>query len=335
VSSAAKFVVFLPVRNGERYIGKAVESVLAQTEADLRIYVLDNASGDGTLAIVRSFQDPRIAVQESSIPLSIEQSWARILPLVQAGVNPNSIVTLLGHDDILYPEFLAEIGRLAAAHPNASLFQTHFHLVDQNGRTIRPCAPMPAVETGSEYFRSRAWGCRDSYGTGYAFKASDYVAVGGIPDFPGLLFADDALFFRLASRSYKVTSPSVEFAYRVHDSGASLNGSVSRNSDYLRALDRWRTEILERHPALIQDEITEVAFGRMIVRTLEAVDLGLAEWRYDPEVRTLKRRLTTAAGAHLRGLPYSGRDWKVELMRSVLTNVASARTLLRDALGRR
>jgi len=330
-----KFLVILPVRDGERYVTQAVASVLAQTESNLRLFVLDNVSRDGTLAAVRAFHDPRIVIRESPISLSIEQSWTRILDLVRAEADPSSMMTLIGHDDLLYPEFLGEIGRLAAAHPQASLFQTHFHLIDHAGRTIRPCTPIPAVETASEYFRIRAWGSRDSYGTGHAFTVRDYLAVGGIPDFPRLLFADDALFFRLASLGYKATSRAVAFAYRLHATSASVNVSLARNSDLVRALDRWSKEIVERHPTLIADEVGEVALGRMMVNALEATDLGLTEWRYEPEIRELKRRLASAAKTHLRGVHYPERNWKGEVTRTFLMSVDSARMLLRDALARR
>ena len=43
--------IALPVRNGERFIGAAIESVLAQTFGDWELVIGDNASTDRTAEI--------------------------------------------------------------------------------------------------------------------------------------------------------------------------------------------------------------------------------------------------------------------------------------------
>ncbi len=51
--------VVIPVRNGARYLGEAIESVLAQTcSADIEVIVVDNGSTDGSRAVAESFGTP-------------------------------------------------------------------------------------------------------------------------------------------------------------------------------------------------------------------------------------------------------------------------------------
>lgn len=52
----------LPVRNGERYLSQAIQSILDQTYADFEIIITDNASTDATEDISREYahRDPRI-----------------------------------------------------------------------------------------------------------------------------------------------------------------------------------------------------------------------------------------------------------------------------------
>ena len=54
--------MLMPVYNGERWLARAVESVLAQTFADFELVVVDDGSTDGSAAIVESFaeRDPRV-----------------------------------------------------------------------------------------------------------------------------------------------------------------------------------------------------------------------------------------------------------------------------------
>ena len=50
----------IPVWNGERYLGAAIESVLAQTVKPMEILVADDGSDDGSAEIARSFPGVRV-----------------------------------------------------------------------------------------------------------------------------------------------------------------------------------------------------------------------------------------------------------------------------------
>src|SRR5580698_6296143 len=47
--------VVIPVRNGVRYLGEAIESVLVQGRRDTEIIVVDNGSTDGSRSVAESF----------------------------------------------------------------------------------------------------------------------------------------------------------------------------------------------------------------------------------------------------------------------------------------
>lgn len=54
--------VLMPVYNAERYVAKAVQSILDQTYRDFEFLIIDDGSTDGSLTILREFEklDPRI-----------------------------------------------------------------------------------------------------------------------------------------------------------------------------------------------------------------------------------------------------------------------------------
>ena len=52
--------VLLAVHNDARFLGPAVASVLRQTMADLELIVVDDASTDGTPALLAAVEDPRL-----------------------------------------------------------------------------------------------------------------------------------------------------------------------------------------------------------------------------------------------------------------------------------
>jgi succinoglycan biosynthesis protein ExoO len=58
--------VIIPAYNAEKYIAKAIQSVLKQTLDNLEIIIVDDNSTDSTVAIARSYSDPRIKVLTNS-----------------------------------------------------------------------------------------------------------------------------------------------------------------------------------------------------------------------------------------------------------------------------
>jgi len=62
VTSVPRLSVGLPVYNGERYLGEAIDSLLAQSFDDFELIISDNASTDGTADICRRYarQDSRV-----------------------------------------------------------------------------------------------------------------------------------------------------------------------------------------------------------------------------------------------------------------------------------
>ncbi len=52
--------IIIPVYNGERFVGRAIECALGQTYTNIEVIVVDDGSTDGTAETVRAFQDPRV-----------------------------------------------------------------------------------------------------------------------------------------------------------------------------------------------------------------------------------------------------------------------------------
>ena len=60
----SKVSVLMAVYNSEKYITKAIESLLMQTHKDLQIICIDDVSTDSTYSIIKEYaaQDSRIKV---------------------------------------------------------------------------------------------------------------------------------------------------------------------------------------------------------------------------------------------------------------------------------
>src|SRR5688500_6704463 len=106
--------VCIPTFNYGHFLGRAVESVLAQDHGDFELIVVDNASTDDTQAVLARYDDPRLRVVRNPSNLGLFGNFERCLEL--AG---GELVKFLASDDWLHPAYLREAVALAEAHPSA------------------------------------------------------------------------------------------------------------------------------------------------------------------------------------------------------------------------
>ena len=233
------FSVVIPTRNGERYLRQTISSVLKQTYPHFHLFILESGSTDRTLDIAHKFQqqDARIQVVTSDEVLDIQDNWARILAL-QLG----EYLTILGHDDVLYPHFLETIAGLIAAEPQATLYHAHFHILDANGAISRPCKPIPYRQKADEFLSQVHASQQNVSATGYVLRAADYKRLGGFTMLPRLLFADFLFWYRVTALGYKVCSPVGASGFRIHPASTSQSTQLLDAYDaavaYYRALGK-------------------------------------------------------------------------------------------------
>lgn len=224
----AKYSIILPVRNGGAYAKKCVDSILTQTYADFDFIILDNCSTDGTFEWLSSVEDNRIRLIPSERPLTIEENWGRV-----KDVPRNEFMTLIGHDDVLYPDFLSTIDELTKGHPKASLYHTHYNFIDANDKIIRPAKAMKGLYSGPEFLQAFLTSSIDSMGTGYVMRSADYDVVGGMQSkYPNLLFADFELWTSLAALSYAVVAAKTCFSFRLHQSTTHTSQDVKLHNAF-------------------------------------------------------------------------------------------------------
>lgn len=125
--------VCIPAYNAAPWIGATIESVLAQTRRDFELLILDDCSTDGTLDIVRRYDDPRISLSVHDRNLGAEAAWNRLLSAARG-----EFVKLLCSDDLIYPHCLA---RQAAAleaedHDGVGLACGPRDVIDGRGRVL-------------------------------------------------------------------------------------------------------------------------------------------------------------------------------------------------------
>ncbi len=97
-----KFSICIPNYNYERYLGQTIQSVLDQQGFDLEILVSDNASTDGSLDVVRRFDDPRIKIHVNAVNVGFCGNLDRA-----ARMASGEYLIMLSSDDLILPGALA------------------------------------------------------------------------------------------------------------------------------------------------------------------------------------------------------------------------------------
>jgi glycosyltransferase involved in cell wall biosynthesis len=115
--------VAVPVWNGEQYLVRALDSILAQTLTDFEVVILDNASTDSTPAIAQGYvaRDPRVRYIRH--PQNIGSN-----PNFNAGARATAgrYLKWLAADDAVDPTFLERCVAVLEADPSIALCTTQF-----------------------------------------------------------------------------------------------------------------------------------------------------------------------------------------------------------------
>ena len=123
----------MAVYNGEAYLRAQVESILAQLRPGDALIAVDDASTDGSAAILASFADPRLRVERHARNLGVLKTVERALELAEG-----EIVLLSDQDDLWLPGRLASVLEAFAAHPRATMVVSDATLIDAEGRVTSP-----------------------------------------------------------------------------------------------------------------------------------------------------------------------------------------------------
>ena len=85
----------------ERYVTNTLRSILGQTHEDLEVLVMDDGSTDGSLELVRGFQDPRIKIHPHPVNTGVVHALNRGLR-----ASSGRYIALIAADDLWTPDSL-------------------------------------------------------------------------------------------------------------------------------------------------------------------------------------------------------------------------------------
>jgi glycosyltransferase involved in cell wall biosynthesis len=111
--------VIIPVYNGEQYIAECIESILKQTYAHQEIIVVDDASTDRSVEILKSYRDSRILLIRNEINLGLAASVNHAIRK-----SNGAYIARMDADDIASPLRIAKQVDFLTKHTDVSILGT-------------------------------------------------------------------------------------------------------------------------------------------------------------------------------------------------------------------
>ncbi len=123
--------VLMSVYNDDRFLKAAVESILAQTYADLEFVIVDDGSSDGTAEILRSFKDDRIKIAVSKRNWGLTASLNRGLRSCRG-----RFLARIDSDDIADPQRIRRQVDFLEKRADVGIVGSSRLLVDESGQIV-------------------------------------------------------------------------------------------------------------------------------------------------------------------------------------------------------
>ncbi|MBD0273055.1 MAG: glycosyltransferase family 2 protein [Acetobacteraceae bacterium] len=213
-SAAPRVSIGLPVFNGERYLARAIESVLGQDFADFELVICDNASTDRTAEICAAYarRDARVRYFRNPRNLGAGPNYDRCFGLARG-----EYFKWAAHDDRLAPDYLSRTVAALEATPGAVLCTTGVAEIDPGDEVRRVYRNVfPGIDAQSPARRLAALihtrhECEDFFGL---FRREALLGSSLHGNYSG---SDRVLLAEMALRGPWTAVPELLFLHREHD----------------------------------------------------------------------------------------------------------------------
>jgi len=243
-----KVSIIMPVLNGERFIGEAIQSIVDQTYKNCQLVVVDDGCTDGTRKRVESFMD-RLEIRYVR-----HETPRGIAPSMNDGVRnaTGDLISFLDHDDGWMPNFLETQAAYLEAHPDVGMVHSDFQTTDVNGNVIEASVAAcrgghrPSGNVFPQLFM-------DSFivGNSVLIRRECFTKLGMFDE--SLRWGDYHMWMRIA-RNYRVDYvDQVLTKYRQHPTQSTRSSSAGKRIEEAPVGLQAIQKILELYPEIRQE----------------------------------------------------------------------------------
>lgn len=130
LDTAPTVSVVMAVRNAERHVREAVDSILGQTFEDFELIIIDDGSTDRTWDVINSYSDSRLR--------TVHREHQGLVRSLNTGISlaRGKYMARMDGDDVAEPERLAAQVSYLDAHPETVLVSSYVVFIDEQGISL-------------------------------------------------------------------------------------------------------------------------------------------------------------------------------------------------------
>lgn len=247
-----KFSICIPAFKSS-FLQECIASILAQSNRDFELIILNDCSPQPVEEIIKKFTDPRIRYfsNEKNVgAFHLVDNWNKCLSFATG-----EYFLIMGDDDLLHPEFLREFTSLIEKFPELNVYHCRSKIINDAGETVRLTPALPAFEHVFDSIWQRLEQLRSNYISDYVYRTESLRAQGGFYKLPLAWGSDDITAF-IASRYLGIAHTNRPvFEYRSNEQSITSTGNdlvkMETNSGYAD----WLREFLKNEPSDETDRI--------------------------------------------------------------------------------
>lgn len=123
--------IMMPYYGDVAMMQAAVRSILAQTDPDWHLTVVDDGQAAGVPEWFAALGDPRVSYQRNPVNLGVTGNFRKCVELAK-----RDRMVMMGSDDLMLPDYVATVRRLEALAPGAGIVQPGVEVIDEAGRVV-------------------------------------------------------------------------------------------------------------------------------------------------------------------------------------------------------
>jgi len=274
--------IVIPVYNGEAYVRQAIDSALAQKNAECEVIAVNDGSNDQTADILKSYGD---AIRVINKPNGGTSS------ALNAGIKQamGEFVAWLSHDDVFLPGKSAEQVFFLNAHSRYAACYTDYEVIDERGMILTRYSAGESRD--SKHAIRRLFSANHMCGCSMLIRRAVFKKVGLFRE--ELKYTQDLdMWFRILEKSEIGYLPEVTERQRVHQQQQGRQG-----------VDRYRRETVQLLRQTFERLLTNGVLDQG--RPAEMLWLGdvlSSDRNYFPEARRAYFDALRAGGMRWAGL---------------------------------
>lgn len=206
-----KYTFLVPAYKA-KYLGEALDSILAQTYKDFKVLVSDDCSPEDLKSIVDMYDDDRLVYSRNERNIggrNLVEHWNMLVNRCDT-----EYLIMASDDDVYDADFLEKIDCLACLYPQVNVLRARVRFIDAEGDVY---AEDPAFE---EHVSELKW-LKQNYTpymlkcmANYVFKTEPLKKKGGFIDYPLAWYSDIATVLMMGDNGAS-NSKDILFTFRM------------------------------------------------------------------------------------------------------------------------